>query len=186
MAKLIYAAITSLDGYIEDPDGNFDWVEPDAEVHTFINDLERPVGTYLYGRRCTRRWPAGIPTPRWSPGRSPRGTSLRSGGRPTRSCTRRRFRLPRPTGRESSETLIPRRSGARRDRREATSWWAVRVSPPMRSRPGWSTNTSCSSAPIVVGGGKQSLPAASRLELELLDQRRFGNGMVFLRYRTRT
>ena len=51
MAKLIYTAITSLDGYIEDEDGNFDWAVPDEEVHTFINDLGRPIGTYLYGRR---------------------------------------------------------------------------------------------------------------------------------------
>ena len=51
MAKLIYSAITSLDGYIEDEDGNFDWAAPDEEVHAFVNDLERPVGTYLYGRR---------------------------------------------------------------------------------------------------------------------------------------
>jgi dihydrofolate reductase len=51
VAKLIYSAITSLDGYVEDEDGNFDWAEPDEEVHTFVNDLERSVGTYLYGRR---------------------------------------------------------------------------------------------------------------------------------------
>ena len=51
MAKLIYSAITSLDGYVADEDGNFDWAEPDEEVHAFVNDLERPVGTYLYGRR---------------------------------------------------------------------------------------------------------------------------------------
>jgi dihydrofolate reductase len=51
MAKLIYSAITSLDGYVADQDGNFDWAEPDEEVHTFVNDLERTVGTYLYGRR---------------------------------------------------------------------------------------------------------------------------------------
>ena len=51
MAKLIYSAITSLDGYVADEDGSFDWAEPDEEVHTFLNDLERPVGTYLYGRR---------------------------------------------------------------------------------------------------------------------------------------
>ena len=51
MAKLIYSAITSLDGYLADADGNFDWAEPDEEVHAFVNDLERPVGTYLYGRR---------------------------------------------------------------------------------------------------------------------------------------
>ena len=51
MATLIYSVITSLDGYIEDEGGRFDWAEPDEEVHTFVNDLERPVGTYLYGRR---------------------------------------------------------------------------------------------------------------------------------------
>jgi hypothetical protein len=50
MAELIYTALTSLDGYVADEDGNFDWAEPDEEVHTFVNDLERPVGTYLYGR----------------------------------------------------------------------------------------------------------------------------------------
>ena len=51
MAKLIYSAITSLDGYIEDDAGKFDWAAPDEEVHAFVNDLERPIGTYLYGRR---------------------------------------------------------------------------------------------------------------------------------------
>ena len=51
MAKLIYSAIASLDGYVADEDGNFDWAAPDEEVHTFVNDLERPVGTYLYGRQ---------------------------------------------------------------------------------------------------------------------------------------
>jgi hypothetical protein len=51
MARLIYSAITSLDGYVADENGNFDWAAPDEEVHAFVNDLERPVGTYLYGRR---------------------------------------------------------------------------------------------------------------------------------------
>src|SRR6266516_6274642 len=51
MAKLIYSAITSLDGYVADEGGNFDWAAPDDEVHSFVNELERPVGTYLYGRR---------------------------------------------------------------------------------------------------------------------------------------
>ena len=51
MAKLVYSAITSLDGYVADPDGKFDWAVPDEEVHAFVNNLERPAGTYLYGRR---------------------------------------------------------------------------------------------------------------------------------------
>jgi hypothetical protein len=53
MAKLIYSSITSLDGYIADGDGNFDWAVPDEEVHVFVNDLERPIGSYLYGAGCT-------------------------------------------------------------------------------------------------------------------------------------
>ena len=61
MAKLIYSVIMSLDGYIADQDGNFDWAAPDEELHTFINDLERPVGTYLYGRRMYESWPFGTP-----------------------------------------------------------------------------------------------------------------------------
>jgi hypothetical protein len=55
VAKLIYSAITSLDGYVEDADGNFDWARPDDELHAFVNDLERPIGTYLYGRRMHRK-----------------------------------------------------------------------------------------------------------------------------------
>jgi hypothetical protein len=54
VAKLIYSAITSLDGYVADETGNFDWAAPGEDVHRFVNDLERSVGTYLYGRRCTR------------------------------------------------------------------------------------------------------------------------------------
>jgi dihydrofolate reductase len=51
MAKLIYSAIASLDGYVEDEHGRFNWAAPDDEVHAFVNELERPIGTYLYGRR---------------------------------------------------------------------------------------------------------------------------------------
>jgi hypothetical protein len=54
MAKLIYLMLMSLDGYIADEDGKFDWAEPDEQVHTFVNDLARPVGTYLYGRRIVQ------------------------------------------------------------------------------------------------------------------------------------
>jgi hypothetical protein len=82
MAKLIYSAITSLDGYVADEDGSFDWVEPDEEVHTFINDLERPVGTYLYGRRMCEVMVAPSP---WSTSRPSSGTSRRYGRRLTRS-----------------------------------------------------------------------------------------------------
>jgi len=51
MSALVYTAITSLDGFVADADGGFDWAAPDEEVHAFVNDLERGAGTYLYGRR---------------------------------------------------------------------------------------------------------------------------------------
>ena len=89
MAKLIYSAITSLDGYVTDEDGNFDWAEPDEEVHAFVNDLERPIGTYLYGRRIYEVM-AGWETMHTLADQTPhRATSRRSGGRPTRSSTPR-------------------------------------------------------------------------------------------------
>ena len=74
MAKLIYSGITSLDGYVADADGNFDWGMPDKEVHTFVNDLERSIGTYLYGRRMCEVMLA------WERGRHPIRTSLLSCG----------------------------------------------------------------------------------------------------------
>ena len=82
MARLIYSAITSLDGYVEDQEGKFDWAAPDDEVHAFVNDLERPIRTYLYGRRMYETmafWETvsmGAEQPGWS------GTSRRFGGRP--------------------------------------------------------------------------------------------------------
>ena len=109
MARLIYSAIGSADGYVEDAAGSFDWAAPDEELLSFVNDLERPVGTYLYGRRMyetMRYWEADHTAARLSTGSSPA-----SGGRPTRSCSPAHSRrCPRP-GRGSSGTSIPVWSG---------------------------------------------------------------------------
>ena len=113
MAKLIYSAIASLDGYVEDEDGNFDWAAPDEEVHAFVNDLERPIGTYLYGRRMyemmvvlgDRAHLADEP---------PRHAGLRgdlAGGRQDRLLHDAARRCPAP-GRGSSATSTPTRSGS--------------------------------------------------------------------------
>ena len=112
MAKLIYSAITSLDGYVADESGKFDWAAPDEEVHAFVNDLERPIGTYLYGRRMyevmvfweTAHTLAGDEPPSCR-------TSRSSGRRPTRSSTRRRWTQCRAPGRVSSATSTRRRCG---------------------------------------------------------------------------
>src|ERR1700753_4261702 len=77
MARLIYSAIMSLDGYVADADGHFEWAAPDEEVHRFVNDLERPVGTYLYGRRMyetMRYWE----TAHTMPGQTPAGQEFAS------------------------------------------------------------------------------------------------------------
>ena len=92
MAKLIYSSIASLDGYIENEEGNFDWAAPDEEVLCFVNDLERPVGSYLYGRRMyetmvyweQRRFPPTI--------RPLCTTSPSYGKQPRRSCTPTRWK----------------------------------------------------------------------------------------------
>jgi dihydrofolate reductase len=87
MAKLICAAISSLDGYVADADGNFDWSAPDEEVHRFVNDLERTIGTYLYGRRMyevMRFWETQ-PTDNDEPSALPRRGGRRLAGA-TRQC----------------------------------------------------------------------------------------------------
>src|SRR5215218_5925542 len=87
MAKLIYSAITSLDGYVADEEGRFDWAEPDEEVHSFVNELERPIGTYLYGRRMYECCATGR-TPMTSTRNRPTSRTTRGSGRPpTRSST---------------------------------------------------------------------------------------------------
>ena len=112
MARLIYSAIMSLDGYIADADGRFEWAAPDEEVHAFVNELERPVGTYLYGRRMyetMRYWETAHTVAGGCPSGS---TSHRSGKPPTRSCTPPRSRPRTPPGPASSGTSTRSRSAS--------------------------------------------------------------------------
>ena len=185
MAKLIYSAIASLDGYIEDADGSFAWSAPDEEVHAFVNDLERPIGTYLYGRRMyeTMVYWETAPT-------SGDGDDAVHHDYATDLAGRRQGGVLDDAGRARQRPdadrarLRPRRDrGSSRRARSATSPSAAPRWPPRRSARGWSTSSTCSSRPIVVGGGKPALPDGVRLQLELLDERRFANGTVHLHYR---
>ncbi len=185
MAKLIYAAITSLDGYVADANGKFDWGEPDEEVHSFVNDLERPVGTHLYGRRMYEVMVAWE-SPDIHTGQPPQMKDYAEIWRAAEKIV-----YSRTLEEVSSErTRIEREfepEAVRRIKAQAGSDLAV-GGPGLAAeafKAGLVDECRLFLAPIVVGGGNRSLPDDLRLELELLDERRFGNGMVYLRYGTR-
>jgi dihydrofolate reductase len=186
MARLIYSAISSLDGYIEDEGGKFDWAVPDEEVHSFINDLERPVGAYLYGRRMYETMVV------WEtdPTLAAQSEHMRDFAQIWQAADKIVY----------SKTLDTVSTGRTRIEREFDPD-ALRQMKASAGRdlavggPGLAAHAFTAGlvdeyhlflAPIVVGGGKQALPDNVRLELELLDERRFGNGMVHLRYGTKT
>jgi dihydrofolate reductase len=183
MGSLIYSAIGSLDGYIEDRDGKFDWAEPDEEVHRFVNDLERPVGTYLYGRRMYEvmaYWETAH-TLADQPDFSREFAKIwQAAEKVVYSKT-----LEAPS---SARTRIERDfepEGVRRLKAAADRDISV-GGPNLASQAlhaGLLDEYHAFVAPIVVGGGKRALPDDVRVELELLDERRFGNGTVYLRYR---
>jgi dihydrofolate reductase len=186
MTKLIYSAITSLDGYTADEEGNFDWAAPDEEVHTFVNDLERPVGTYLYGRRMYE-----VMAP-WEtdPTLADQSRVMREFAelwqaadkvvysRTLEAVSSARTRIERDFDPEAVRQL---KTQAERDITVGGSDLAAQA-----IKSGLVDEFHLFVTPIVVGGGLQSLPNNVRVKLELLDERRFGNGVVFLCYRTRT
>ena len=186
MAKLIYSAITSLDGYIAEEDGNFDWAEPDEEVHTFVNDLERPVGTYLYGRRLYEAmvyWETADTLANQPPFIQDFAEIWQAADKIVYSKTLEtvassRTRIERDFDPEAVRQM---KAAARRDLTVGGPDLAAQA---ITAR--LVDECHLFVAPIVVGGGKQSLPNNVRLELELLDEHRFGNGMVHLHYRIRT
>jgi dihydrofolate reductase len=182
MAKLIYAALTSLDGYVADEDGNFDWAEPDEEVHTFVNDLERPVGTHLYGRRMYEVLVAWETVTDQTPHMRDFAEIWRAADKIVYSRT-----LEAPS---SARTRIERDFDPEAVRQlKAAAGRDLAVGGPELAahafKAGLVDECHLFLAPIVVGGGTQAFPDKVRVPLELLDERRFGNGTVFLRYRTR-
>ena len=186
MAKLIYSAITSLDGYIAAEDGNFDWAVPDEEVHAFINDLERPVGTYLYGRRMYETmvaWETMDTGPDQRPVTHDFAEIWRAAdkivySRTLETVSSARTRIERDFDPEAVRRMKER---AGRDISSGGPELAARA-----FEAGLVDELRLFVVPMVVGGGKRSLPDSVRLRLDLLDERRFGSGMVYLHYRTST
>ena len=182
MAELIYSAITSLDGYVADAEGNFDWAEPDGEVHSFVNDLERPVGTYLFGRRL---YEVMIAWETLDAAEEP--PVMRDFAEIWRAAEKIVYSRTLEAA-STARTRIEREFDPEAIRWMKTSTESdIAVGGPELAahafKAGLVDECHLFLAPIVVGGGKQSLPADHRLELELLDERRFANGMVHLRYR---
>jgi dihydrofolate reductase len=186
VAKLIYSAIASLDGYVADEDGNFDWAVPDEEVHAFINDLDRPVATYLYGRRMYETM-VGWETDPTLADRSPLMRDFAQIWRAADKIVYSRT-LERVT---SARTRIERDFDPEAVRRmKATAGRDLIVGGPDLAahaiKAGLVDEWHLFVTPIVVGGGKRSIPDNVRVKLELLDERRFKGGVVYLHYRTRT
>jgi dihydrofolate reductase len=186
MGQLIYSAIASLDGYVADADGKFDWGEPDEEVHAFVNDLERHVGTHLYGRRLYEVMVAWDDAEAFSdqpPHFQDFARLWQAADKVVYSTTldavsTARTRIEREF---DPETVRRMKAAAERDLIVGGPALAAHA-----FHAGLVDECHLFLAPVVVGGGKQSLPDDLRLDLELVDERRFGNGMVHLRYRTRT
>ena len=184
MAKLIYSMATSLDGYAVDADGKFDWSEPDEEVHTFVNDLYRDAGTYLYGRRMYEMmvyWETAHTLPDQPPfvheyARVWQRADKIVYSRTLSTVSSARTRIERSFDPDAVRSL---KEAANRDLTVAGPGLAASA-----LRAGLVDEIHHLVSPIVVGGGTRFLPDNVRIELDLLDERRFRNGVVHLRHRT--
>ena len=185
MAKLVYSAIASLDGYVADAAGRFDWAEPDAEVHAFVNDLERSVGVHLLGRRMYETMAAWETDPRLAAQSDVMRDFAEIWQAAEKIVYSRTLAAPATRRTRIERDFDP--EVVRRMKASAKTDLAV-GGPDLAAhafRAGLIDECHLFVAPIIVGGGKPSLPADVRLELELLAERRFDGGMVFLRYRAR-
>lgn len=185
MAKLIFSAITSLDGYIEDEAGTFDWAAPDDEVHSFLNDLERPIGTYLYGRRMYETmvyWETA--------------DVLRDQSPVAWDWTQLWRAADKVVYSRSLETVSSASSRIERDfdpsairAMKNTLERDITIGGPdlaaQAFRAGLIDQCQLFLTPVLVGGGKPALPTKVRLDLDLVTERRFDSGVVFLDYRVR-
>lgn len=185
MSKLIYSMLASLDGYVSDSRGDFGWAAPDAELHTFVNDQSRSIGTFLYGRRMYETmvfWE----TAHTHPGAPPFIVEF---ARLWQAADKRIYSTQLAEVR-SQRTRIERRfdAGALRTLK-ATSERDLAIAGPQLAaqalRAGLVDELQLYLAPAIVGGGNRLLPDDLRLDLTLLDERRFGTGFVYLRYGVR-
>jgi dihydrofolate reductase len=184
MARLVFASITSLDLYVNDEQGEFGWAAPDAEVHAFVNDLERPIGTALYGRRMYETlavwetWETSADEPEthdyaqlW------RSTDKVVYSSSLSEVTTSRTRLERTFDADAVRALV---EGADSDVSIGGPTLAARA-----FAAGLVDDVHLFLNPVIVGGGTRALPDGVSLDLELVDERRFANGVVYLHHRVK-
>jgi dihydrofolate reductase len=185
MGDLIYMTIQSLDGYVADERGEFGWARPDDEVHAFVNDLTRTVGTFLYGRRMyevMRVWERPDELPRMTDATRDFAAIWRAADKLVYSRTLE--------GVSTERTRLEREfdAGAVRALKESSDRDLAIAGPGLAAsafRAGLVDELQLVVAPAIVGGGTASLPDGVRLDLELVEERRFDGGMAYLRYRAR-
>ena len=185
MGKLIYAALTSLDGYVEDGKGYFDWATPEEHVHTLVNDLARPIGTHLYGRRTYETmvyWETAHTVPDQPAIAQDYARIWQAANKVVYSKTLEKA--------PSARTRIERDFEPEAIRRmKASVAHDLSVSGPHLAAQAFEAGLvdECHLFinPILVGGGKLFAPPHVRVKLELLNERRFDNGVVHLHYRIR-
>lgn len=189
MGRLMYTAICSLDGYVDDADGGFDWAAPDVEVHAFVNDLERDVGTYLCGRRLYETMVFWETAPTDGATHGPEEAVTQDYARIWQAADKvvhsgtlssvgsARTRLERAFDPASVARFVE------------TSDRDVSIGGPTLAaealRAGIVDELRLLTVPAVVGGGTRVLPDGIRLDLTLLDSRRFAGGTTYARYAVR-
>jgi dihydrofolate reductase len=185
MAELIFSAITSLDGYVEDETGNFDWAAPADDVLSFLNDLERPIGTYLYGRRMyeTMVYWETVDVPQdqspviWDWTQLWRAADKVVYSRSLETASSARTRI--------EPNFDPGAVQAMKNRSERDLTIGGPDLAAQAFRAGLVDHCQLFLTPVLVGGGKPALPKDVRLDLDLVSERRFDSGVVFLDYRLR-
>jgi dihydrofolate reductase len=182
MAKLIYSAITSLDGYVNDEKGEFEWAAPDEQVHAFVNDLERDIGTYLYGRRIYQvmAWWETVDTDGLRPVSADfkqiwLGADKVVFSRTLDTVSSERTRIER----EFDPDIVAQwKATATRDLSVGGPELAA-----VALRAGLVDECHLFLHPVIVGGGAAALPDHLSARLELMDEQRFDSGVVHLHYR---
>jgi dihydrofolate reductase len=180
MGKLVYSAIASLDGYVNDADGNFDWAAPDAELHAFVNDQERPIGTYLYGRRMYETMAVWETLDDPAPVMRDYAEIWRAADKVVVSTTLDAVTTPRT---RLERTLDPDAVRALKAGGDVSIGGPTLAADALGA--GLVDELHLFLNPVVVGDGTPALPDGLRAQLELLGERRFAGGVVHVHYRVR-